>query len=132
MKKIVVTAFSAFLILSFISCGSKPAPEETKEPEAPVVTEEVVVEEVEETVEPVDNSLVLQNVDDARNLAVESGAEESAADLLKSVDDLFAQIKAKSEEGQDVSKEAADIANRYSAIASYVKAKNTKQKQIKK
>ena len=70
MKKIVVTAFSAFLILSFISCGSKPAPEETKEPEAPVVTEEVVVEEVEETVEPVDNSLVLQNVDDARNLAV--------------------------------------------------------------
>jgi len=128
MKKIVVTAFSAFLILSFISCGSKPAPEETKEPEAPVVTEEVVVEEVEETVEPVDNSLVLQNVDDARNLAVESGAEESAADLLKSVDDLFAQIKAKSEEGQDVSKEAADIANRYSAIASYVKAKNTKQK----
>ena len=41
MKKIVVTAFSAFLILSFISCGSKPAPEETKEPEAPVVTEEV-------------------------------------------------------------------------------------------
>ena len=128
MKKIVVTAFSAFLILSFISCGSKPAPEETKEPEAPVVTEEVVVEEVEETVEPVDNSLVLQNVDDARNLAVESGAEESAADLLKSVDDLFAQIKAKSEEGQDVSKEAADIANRYSAIASYVKAKYTKQK----
>ena len=128
MKKIVVTAFSAFLILSFISCGSKPAPEETKEPEAPVVTEEVVVEEVEETVEHVDNSLVLQNVDDARNLAVESGAEESAADLLKSVDDLFAQIKAKSEEGQDVSKEAADIANRYSAIASYVKAKNTKQK----
>ena len=129
MKKIVITAFSAFLILSFISCGSKPAPEETKEPEAPVVTEEeVVVEKVEEIIETVDNTLALQSIDGARNLAVESGAEDSAADLLKSVDDLYAQIKAKSEEGKDVSKEATDIANRYSAIAAYVKAKEAKQK----
>ena len=129
MKKIVITAFSAFLILSFISCGSKPAPEETKEPEAPVVTEEeVVVEKVEEIIETVDNTLALQSIDGARNLAVESGAEDAAADLLKSVDDLYAQIKAKSEEGKDVSKEATDIANRYSAIAAYVKAKEAKQK----
>lgn len=129
MKKIVITAFSAFLILSFISCGSKPAPEETKEPEAPVVTEEeVVVEKVEEIIETVDNTLALQSIDGARNLAVESGAEDAAADLLKSVDDLYAQIKAKSDEGKDVSKEATDIANRYSAIAAYVKAKEAKQK----
>ena len=128
MKKIVITAFSAFLILSFISCGSKPAPEETKEPEAPVVTEEEVVEEVEEIIETVDNTLALQSIDGARNLAVESGAEDAAADLLKSVDDLYAQIKAKSDEGKDVSKEATDIANRYSAIAAYVKAKDAKQK----
>ena len=69
MKKVCLTVLSLFTVLFFISCGSKPAPEEPK-PKAPEVSE--VIENAVEDV--ADNSLaeaaklaqLMEQVNDAR------------------------------------------------------------------
>lgn len=114
MKKFVLCALSAFLILSFVSCGSDPTNDDDNT-EAPVVT--------------LDNATILETVENARKLALESGAEENAADKLEAIDKLFEDIKAKAEdEKNDISKDGEDVADRYLALAGYLTAKDAKEK----
>lgn len=132
MKKIFITTLSVLLAVSFFSCGSKPAPEEPTEPEAPVVTEPEKPKEEpkkEEVVEKkVDNTLALETLGASRTAAVESGADKTAADKLAALDDEYNAIKAKAEEGKDVSADSENLANKYMALASYVKALEAKKK----
>lgn len=118
MKKFVLCALSAFLILSFVSCGSDPTNDDDNT-DAPVVT----------IPEDFDNATILETVESARKLALESGAQDKAADKLEAIDKLFEDIKAKSEDStQDISKDGKDIADRYLALAGYVTAKDAKEK----
>lgn len=132
MKKIALSGLSALLILFCVSCGSKPAPEETKTPEPPKVEEtkesEKVEEVVEEVVTKVDNTLVLKGLDEARNKALEGDVEKYAPEQLKQIDDLYAKIKAMSDEGKDVSAESADLASKYAALVGYASAVKAKER----
>ena len=132
MKKVLLVLFSVFTILFFISCGSKPAPEEV-EPEAPVVEENVepetpVVDETDNTIEPETEQLseeelaaLIAKIDEAREVAILAGAEKNAPDLLNSIDGIYE--KAKEENLQD---NADSLILKYSILASYAKAKNAK------
>ena len=132
MKKVLLVLFSVFTILFFISCGSKPAPEEV-EPEAPVVEENVepetpVVDETDNTIEPEAEQLseeelaaLIAKIDEAREVAILAGAEKNAPDLLNSIDGIYE--KAKEENLQD---NADSLILKYSILASYAKAKNAK------
>ena len=121
MKKVLLVLFSVFTILFFISCGSKPAPEEV-EPEAPVV------DETDNTIEPETEQLseeelaaLIAKIDEAREVAILAGAEKNAPDLLNSIDGIYE--KAKEENLQD---NADSLILKYSILASYAKAKNAK------
>lgn len=119
MKKFVLCALSAFLILSFVSCGGDPTNEDDNT-DAPVITTKP---------EEFDNATILETIESARNLALESGAEDKAADKLEAIDKLYADIKAKSEDSDaDITKEGKDIADRYLALAGYITAKDAKEK----
>ena len=132
MKKVLLVLFSVFTILFFISCGSKPAPEEV-EPEAPVVEENVepetpIVDETDNTIEPETEQLseeelaaLIAKIDEAREVAILAGAEKNAPDLLNSIDGIYE--KAKEENLQD---NADSLILKYSILASYAKAKNAK------
>lgn len=132
MKKVLLVLFSVFTILFFISCGSKPAPEEV-EPEAPVVEENVepetpVVNETDNTIEPETEQLseeelasLIAKIDEAREVAILAGAEKNAPDLLNSIDGIYE--KAKEENLQD---NADSLILKYSILANYAKAKNAK------
>ena len=132
MKKVFLVLFSVFTILFFISCGSKPAPEEV-EPEAPVVEENVepetpVVDETDNIIEPETEQLseeelaaLIAKIDEAREVAILAGAEKNAPDLLNSIDGIYE--KAKEENLQD---NADSLILKYSILASYAKAKNAK------
>lgn len=132
MKKVFLVLFSVFTILFFISCGSKPAPEEV-EPEAPVVEENVepetpVVDETDNAIEPETEQLseeelasLIAKIDEAREVAILAGAEKNAPDLLNSIDGIYE--KAKEENLQD---NADSLILKYSILASYAKAKNAK------
>ena len=132
MKKVLLVLFSVFTILFFISCGSKPAPEEV-EPEAPVVEENVepetpVVDETDNIIEPETEQLseeelaaLIAKIDEAREVAILAGAEKNAPDLLNSIDGIYE--KAKEENLQD---NADSLILKYSILASYAKAKNAK------
>ena len=132
MKKVLLVLFSVFTILFFISCGSKPAPEEV-EPEAPVVEENVepetpVVDETDNTIESETEQLseeelaaLIAKIDEAREVAILAGAEKNAPDLLNSIDGIYE--KAKEENLQD---NADSLILKYSILANYAKAKNAK------
>lgn len=74
MKKVLLSLCSAAIILSFISCGSKPAPEEPTTPAAP----EVQVEK-QEAPAPVATEDTSKEDDDAAKKAAEE-AERKAAE----------------------------------------------------
>lgn len=132
MKKVLLVLFSVFTILFFISCGSKPAPEEV-EPEAPVVEENVepetpVVDETDNIIESETQQLseeelaaLIAKIDEAREVAILAGAEKNAPDLLNSIDGIYE--KAKEENLQD---NADSLILKYSILANYAKAKNAK------
>ena len=126
MKKVILSLLSISTVLFFISCGSKPAPEEA-EKEAPVVEqpveeapEENVVEE--EPVEEAELAALLEQIDNARTAAIEAGAEESAPDLLKKIDDYLELCK----ENGSLKENADDIIARYQLLANLVKARDAK------
>ena len=129
MKKIALSGLSVLLILFFVSCGSKPAPAPAPAPEPPKV-EEVPAPEPEkiiEVVEKADNTLALKGIDDARKKALENQADEWAPDELAAIDELYEKIKAKSDNGDDVSAESLDLANRYAALSAYIDALKAKE-----
>lgn len=125
MKKVIIGLFSIFTVLFFISCGSKPAPKE-QELEAPVVEEQEVENEEQETpeieeTEQEDLSSLIEKIDEARNAAVEAGADTKAADLLNAIDDLYAKLK---EDG--LSDNADFLVEMYNLLVKYVQAKDIK------
>ena len=128
MKKIFITTLSVLLAVSFISCGSKPAPEEPTEPEAPVVTEPEKTVETPKEEPKIDNTHALETLGASRTAAIDSGAERDAADKLLDLDNQYEAIKTKASSGKDVNKESEDLANKYMALASYVKAVEAKKK----
>ena len=119
MRKVVMMICSAMLIFFCISCGSKPAPEEPEKP-APVV--ETPKPEPEPEPAKVDNGAALKGIDDARKLALDSGVKEYEPEKLQAIDALYDKIKAKSDNGEDISADSKDLADRYAALAAYVKA----------
>ncbi len=130
MKKLAFWALSVFLILSLISCGSKKGAEETAEPEPPAV-EETVEETIEETVEQgvsqAELDLALANMDNARQNAIDSDAEEYAPDFFDSLEEEYEELRKRAENGEDVAAECNDLAKRYEALAAYVKALDAKE-----
>ena len=130
MKKLAFWALSVFLILSLISCGSKKGAEETAEPEPPAV-EETVEETIEETVEQgvsqAELDLALANMDNARQNAIDSDAEEYAPDFFDSLEEEYDELRKLAENGEDVAAECNDLAKRYEALAAYVKALDAKE-----
>lgn len=130
MKKLAFWALSVFLILSLISCGSKKGAEETAEPEPPAV-EETVEETIEETVEQgvsqAELDLALANMDNARQNAIDSDAEEYAPDFFDSLEEEYDELRKRAENGEDVAAECNDLAKRYEALAAYVKALDAKE-----
>lgn len=126
MKKVVVCMLSVLAVLGIISCKSKPKAEDTT-PEAPVIEEQapVVEEEVPPVVEtPVDDTDVLTQIESARALAIEAGAENKAADLLKEIDAYYNSLK----ESGDLAANADELIKRYKSLANYIKAKDAKEK----
>lgn len=85
MKKVILSLLSIFTVLLFISCGSKPTPEAEK-PTAPEVN---TVEEKVTT----DVDALLAQINEARNVAIEAGAEDIAPEQLKTLDDLVNGLK---------------------------------------
>lgn len=127
MKKILVSLLSISAVFFLISCGSKPAPDETpkKAPvEAPVIEEN---EETEESVseEPVSDEVDLEalcaQIDEARDAAIEAGADEKAPELLKQIDDLYESLK-----DGNLKDNADMLMARYKLLANYLKAKDAK------
>ena len=128
MKKVILSLLSISTVLFFISCGSKPEPEEPVK-EAPVVeqpaeeTPEPVAEESEEPVdEEAELAALLEKIENARAAAIEAGAEDAAPDLLKKVDEYLEQCKANG----TLKENADDIIARYELIANLVKARDAK------
>ena len=121
MRKVVIMICSAMLIFFCISCGSKPAPEEP-EKTAPVVETPKPEPEPEPVKPKADNGAALKGIDDARKLALDAGVKDYEPDKLKAIDDLYDKLKAKSEKGEDITAESKDLADRYAALAAYVKA----------
>ena len=119
MRKVVMMICSAMLIFFCISCGSKPAPEEPEKP-APVV--ETPKPEPEPAPAKVDNGAALKGIDDARKLALDAGVKDYEPEKLQAIDALYDKIKAKSDNGQDISADSKDLADRYAALTAYVKA----------
>lgn len=131
MKKVVVSLISALAVLLFVSCGSKPAAEDDGSIEAPVIEqEETTEEETSDEETPVededltDEESLLALIDNSRKLAIDAGAEDNAADLLKQLDDAYAAVKG---DKDSLKKNAADLAKGYTLLADYLKAKSAKQ-----
>ena len=122
MKKLAFFALSVFLILSFVSCGSKDAAEDTPAPEAPAVeetVEETLEETIEETVSTQANELALANAAAARQAAIDSGADKYS--MFKDLEDEY-------DNGEDVTADCSNLAKKYEALAAYGKATELKAK----
>lgn len=147
MKKIVVILLGSLLFV-FASCGSKAPEETTEEVSAPVTTE--VVEETDETEEVVETEVVeeaeeetatdesgdengsveeaLALLDESRNAAIASGAEEWGGDLFQELEDRYAELMERAENGENVSEEAKQLARLYGILGAYSNAQQAKEK----
>ncbi len=129
MKKLAFFALSLFVILSLISCGSKKPAEDTTEPTPPAV-EETIEETVEETIDDAvssaGNEAALAVMDSARQAALDSGADEYY--MFKDLEDLYAKIKEKAENGEDVTEDCAELTKKYKALEAYANAQALKAK----
>lgn len=125
MKKVSIVLLSIFTLLFFISCGSKPAAEE-EAPKAPDVTE--AVEDLSENV--ADESLseaaklakLMEEINDARQAAIEAGADRNCPDQMNKLDYLLAGLK----DSDDPDSAAKSIIDRYNLLATYSKAVDAK------
>ena len=124
MKKVLLILLSLFTVLFFISCGSKPAEEEQK-PEAPVV-EEPVVSETDDSDDSAAKAELMEQllakINDARDAAIEAGADKNAPDQMEKLDKLLADF----ENSENPEKDAQSIIDRYNLLANYSRAKEAK------
>ena len=114
MKKVCLTLLSLFTVLFFISCGSKPAEEEQK-PEAPVVEEPVVTETDDSAAKAELMEQLLAKINDARDTAIEAGAQDNAPDQMAKLDKLLADFQ----NSDNPEKDAQSIIDRYNLLANY-------------
>ena len=121
MKKVCLTLLSLFTVLFFISCGSKPAEEEQK-PEAPVVEEPVVTETDDSAAKAELMEQLLAKINDARDAAIEAGAQDNAPDQMAKLDKLLADFQ----NSDNPEKDAQSIIDRYNLLANYSRAKEAK------
>ena len=121
MKKVCLTLLSLFTVLFFISCGSKPAEEEQK-PEAPVVEEPVVTETDDSAAKAELMEQLLAKINDARDAAIEAGAQDNAPNQMAKLDKLLADFQ----NSDNPEKDAQSIIDRYNLLANYSRAKEAK------
>lgn len=127
MKKVFIILLSISTVLFFISCGSKPQEEETT-PTSPIVedTTEDTVDSGDESTESDADAYekMLSQIDDARRLALEAGADKNAADELSKVDDYYNSLK----DDEDALKlNGPSIIERYNLLTAFAKAKEAKK-----
>ena len=116
MKKVLSLFLATTLAFSLISCGSKPAPEESETPAAPEVTEPA-----EEVTQKVDNSAE----DEAAKKAAEDEAARKAAEdeaARKAAEEEAARKAKEYEEAKANAREARDAAVEAKKNADSVKA----------
>ncbi len=125
MKKVSIILLSLFTLLFFISCGSKPKAEEQK-PSAPEVKE--TVEDLSENVadeglsEAARLAQLMEQVNDARQAAIEAGADRNCPDQMNKLDFLLADLK----NSDNPEAAAKSIIDRYNLLATYSKAVDAK------
>ncbi len=123
MKKVLLVLLSLFTVLFFISCGSKPAAEETK-PEAPEVEDTSDITDVVSDLSDADSyAQYLAKINDARKAAIEAGAERNCPDQMNKLDYLLSGLK----DSEDKEAAAKSIIDRYNLLANYSRAKDTKK-----
>lgn len=123
MKKVFLFLLSVITVLFFISCGSKPEAEETK-PDAPVIEETTTEEPEVSDVDASEIEAIKAQIEDARKLAIEAGAEKDAPDQLKVIDDLYDSIK---DDDAQLKANSKSIVDKYNLLANYSKAKSAKE-----
>jgi hypothetical protein len=127
MKKVYITILSIFTLLFFISCGSKPAAEDTTAPEAPDVTE--AVEDLSENIadeglsEAAKLAQLMEQINEARQAAIEAGADKNCPDQMNKLDYLLAGLK----DSDDPEGAAKSIIDRYNLLANYSSALEAKK-----
>ena len=137
MKKIVFTLLSIAAILSFVSCGSTP----TAEPEVDVapIAQEEKKEEKEETPPVVQepaadfsdaNKALLEKAEQARQAALDAGAQKYYPELFDTTDTNYAAVKdaVEKDPAADHASEISDIIAKYNSLEKAARAKQLKEK----
>ena len=126
MKKVSIILLSIFTLLFFISCGSKPAAED-ETPEAPEVTE--AVEDLSENIadeglsEAAKLAQLMEQINDARQAAIDAGADKNCPDQMSKLDYLLAGLK----DSDNPDAAAKSIIDRYNLLANFSTAVETKK-----
>jgi len=123
-----VVLFGAALVLTFVSCKSAPKTEEPAAPAPAAQPAEQVKTEEPAAPAPVDNSAALSKAAEARQSALDAGADKTASVLFAAADDLYNTLKTQSETGSDESTGLGDVTARYKALEEYAKALELKNR----
>ncbi len=122
--RILILCTTIFSII-FASCASTPKAEET-----PKVDE--IVKEAddakESAVEQIAETVTMEQIELARQSAVEAGAEKNAPEQFAAAEAIYNLLKASSEEDAKNSLAYADLQKRYLALAEYSSAVSSKNR----
>lgn len=127
MKKIFLFSCVAFALI-FASCKSTEQATDGEIDVPPVVEE--IVEENESSAaekEPEDISSLISQIDDARQRALEEGAQDAYPEAFAALDAAYEALK-NLDDGLDHSAELNDIKSRYEALQKAAAAKKLKER----
>lgn len=127
MKKNFLFSCVAFALI-FASCKSTEQATDGEIDVPPVVEE--IVEENESSAaekEPEDNSSLISQIDDARQRALEEGAQDAYPEAFAALDASYEALK-NLDDGLDHSAELNDIKSRYEALQKAAAAKKLKER----
>ena len=127
----VILKKTRFLILCttvlsviFASCASTPKAEET--PKVDEIVDEAV-DSGEDVVSEITDSVTMEQVELARQAAIESGAEKNAPEQFNAAEAVFNLLKATPEDNKNALA-YADLQKRYQALAEYSSAVDAKNR----